>query len=169
MDLNRLRALLAVPMASLFLVLVLCVFAVQKPGSMGMRIPIIRMPEMPKNDCSDPNRIVYLRLAQDGSVWLNSTQIPLDQLTAIIKVVMENRSDRILYVVADPHISYGQFQSLLDKIAAAKLVLHIALLTDQFRAGLEREHGQAYCELEWPENEPSSMPAGFISGLHIWH
>jgi len=143
-------------------------FGVRRPDTTGIQISMIRVPDQPKNDCSDPNRIVYLRLAQDGVVWLNSTEIPLDRLTTIVKEVMENRGDRILYVVADPHVSYGQFVGLLDKIVAAKMVLHIALLTDQLR-GIEEDHARAYCELEWPANEFSSTPTGFYPAPHLWH
>jgi biopolymer transport protein ExbD len=165
MDLNRLRALLAAPLAALFLILVLCIFGVQKPPSVGIRIPMVRFPDQPRNDCSDPNRIVFLRLAQDGTVWLNATAIPTDRLTTTIATVMENRSDRILYVVADPQVSYGQFVGFLDSIAKTKMVLHVALLTDQFRTVLEVNRSRAYCELEWPENE--FQPALQMSGLRI--
>jgi biopolymer transport protein ExbD len=130
---------------------------------------MIRLPDQSRNDCSDPNRIVYFRLAQDGTVWLSSTEIPTDRLTMIVEEVMENRGDRILYVVADPHVSYGQFVGFLDKIAAAKMVLHVALLTDQLRAGLEEDRGRAFCELEWPASEFSSMPTGFYPAPHLWH
>jgi len=101
-------------------------------------------------------------------VWLSSTEIPTDRLTMIVEEVMEKRANRILYVVADPHVSYGQFVSFLDKITAAKMVLHVALLTDQLRAGLEEDRGLAYCELEWPVNEFSSTPTGFYTAPHLW-
>jgi hypothetical protein len=38
MDLNRLRLLVAAPMASLFLVLSLCAFVMQQPGSVGWQV-----------------------------------------------------------------------------------------------------------------------------------
>jgi biopolymer transport protein ExbD len=129
---------------------------------------MIRVPDQSKNDCSDPNRIVYLRLEQDGAVWLNSTEIPSSQLTAIIKAVMENRGDRILYVVADPHVSYGQFMGLLDKIAATKLVLHVAVLTDKLHTHFVQNRMGAFCELEWPANEFLSTPIGFYPASHLW-
>jgi biopolymer transport protein ExbD len=169
MDLNRLRSILAAPIAALFLIMVLSVFGVQRPASVGFRIPMIRVHNQSRNDCFEPNRIVYFRLARDGTVWLNSTEIPSDQLTAITKVVMENRGDRILEVVADPHVSYGQVVDFLDKIAAAKMVLHVALLTDQLRVGLEEDHMGTYCGLEWPANEFSSTPTSFYPAPQLWH
>lgn len=168
MDLNRLRSFLAVPLASLFLILVLCVFGAQRPPSVGFRIPMIRNPDKPRHDCSDPNRTVFFRLTRDGAIWLNSTRIPPERLTKIVDEIMENREDRVLYAVADPEIPYGQFVNFLDRVAAARMNLHVALLTDKLRESLEGR-GQAFCELEWPENEPSSMPAGSISPLRTWH
>jgi hypothetical protein len=91
MDPFRLRSLIAPAMASLFLMLSLCAFMVRRPASTGIQIPMIRLPEQSRNDCSDPNRIVYFRLAQDGTVWLSSTEIPTDRLTMIVEEVMENR------------------------------------------------------------------------------
>ncbi|MGD0832271.1 MAG: hypothetical protein ABR907_15120 [Terracidiphilus sp.] len=73
MDLNRLRLLVAAPMASLFLVLSLCAFVVERPGAVGMRVPMIRVPDQSKNNCSDPNRSVFLQLSNDGRYWINLT------------------------------------------------------------------------------------------------
>jgi biopolymer transport protein ExbD len=169
MDLNWHRSFLAVPLASLFLILVLCVFGTQRQPSAGFRIPMIQNPDKPRHDCSDPNRTVFFRLTRDGTIWLNSTRIPPERLTKIVDEIMENRGDRILYVVADPEISYVQFVNFLDRVSAARMNLHVALLTDKLRESLEQDRGQAFCELEWPENEPSSMPAGSIPPLHTWH
>jgi biopolymer transport protein ExbD len=167
MEINRLRALVAAPMASLLLVLSLCAFVVERSGSVGMRVPMIRIPDKSKNDCSDPNRSVFLQLSQNGSYWINLTEIPSDRLTATVAYVMENRSERILYVVADPQVCYGQFTDFLDKIAGTKMVLPVALLTDQLRKEIEGSRGRAYCEIEWPENEDFSSPVGIGAAPHL--
>jgi biopolymer transport protein ExbD len=169
MDLNRLRALLAAPMAALFLILALCTFAVRRPASVGIRIPMVRTPDNYRYVCSDPNRIVFLRLAEDGTMWLNSTVIPPDRLTTIVKEVMENRGDRIIYVAADPRVSFGQFVDFLGRIPAARMNLHVALLTDKLRQDFEEGRGRAFCELEWPANEFSSLPTDFAPARHLWH
>ena len=60
MDLNRLRALLAAPMACLFVILILCVFAVQRPVSTGIRIPMMHTRAEPLSNCEFNGFTVYL-------------------------------------------------------------------------------------------------------------
>ena len=85
-------------------------------------------------------------------MWISSTDIAPDRLTAIIALIMENREDRRVYVVADSQVSYSQFADFLGKIAGAGPNLRIALLSDRLQKDFEQYRG-AYCELEWPSSD----------------
>lgn len=132
MDLNRLRALVAAPIACLFLMLMLYVFGLRQPHrSMGLRIPMIRVPDHSDRVCSDPNRIIVLRPASDDKYWINSTEIKPGQLQAILTLITENRSDHIVYMQVDGRIPYEKFASVLEIVSDVRPKLHIALLTDR--------------------------------------
>jgi hypothetical protein len=75
MDLNRLRALLAAPMAALFLILLLSTFAVQRPASVGMYLPLPKVRTVPFKDCDFvSDRSIVAQLHKDGSTWINETR-----------------------------------------------------------------------------------------------
>lgn len=135
----------------MLVVLTLCILIARRPRvSVGLRIPTVRIPKHLSHICSDPNRVVFVRLTRDGQMWISSTVVAPDRLTAIIGLIMENRPDRIVYVSADSQVSYSQFVDLLGKIAGASPNLRIAVLSEQLQRDLEQGHGYAFCELEWP-------------------
>ena len=149
---SYLRATPAAPLAGALLTLLVCVSIVRAPrphSSLGISIPLVRVPDHPQHNCSDPNRIVYIRLAKDKKIWLDSTGIAQDQLTAVVGFVMANRRDRIVYVDADPQVSYEEFAQFLNKITSAQDNLRIALLTPRLQESIKNA-SVALCELEWP-------------------
>ena len=153
MGLHRSRAYFASAISTLSVILLLCVLAVRRPNvPVGLRIPIVRIPKQSMRNCSDPNRIVFIRLTRDGRMWINSTDYPPERLTALVALIMERRSDHIVYVAADSQVAYGQFADFLGKIASAAPNLRIAFLSNQLQKEFE-EYGGAFCELEWPRSE----------------
>lgn len=93
MDLNRLRALLAAPMACLFVILILCFLAVQRPVSTGIRIPAMRTRKEPLSFCEINGYTVYLR--SDGKLAGGSRkdEIPRDVLLSRIREARDNIQD----------------------------------------------------------------------------
>ena len=80
MDLNRLSSLVAAPMASLFLVLALCAFVGQRPGAVGMNLPIVQVRTVSYGDCEGVDRDIVVLLHKDGSYWLNEEKAPTGKL-----------------------------------------------------------------------------------------
>ena len=105
MDLNRLRSILAAPMAALFLILVLCIFAVRRPPSVGVRIPMVRIHRTYQNEFSCDGRFKFLRLTKDGITWINEAEIPVNQVRHRVAALMEDRAERVVYVVVDSELS----------------------------------------------------------------
>ncbi|HEY1210099.1 MAG TPA: hypothetical protein VGE85_12065, partial [Terracidiphilus sp.] len=154
MDPFRFRALIAPAMASLFLVLSLCAFVVQRPESTGIRIPLLPLhPEAnPPGYCN--YREIVLWLTQDGRMWINETEISPDKLKGTIADIMENRYYKKLYIVADSGVSYGNFADFMSRIVGASPDLHVVLLSGQLRR--EVEQGPTFenlCGLQSPESQ----------------
>jgi biopolymer transport protein ExbD len=137
MDLNRLRSLLAAPVAALFLILVLCVFGVQRPPSVGFRIPMIRIHHNPQEISCD-GRFEFLRLTRDGRTWINEAEIPVEQLRQKVAALMEDRAERVVFVIVDSDLSYGQFTAFLDRIEGSADGLHVVVVSGEIRREFER-------------------------------
>jgi biopolymer transport protein ExbD len=154
MDLNRLRSLLAAPLASLFLILVLCTFAaVQKPKSVGMYVPLPKVRSVPFNYCDFlSGRSIVVKLHKDGSYWINETRESPEKLGPRLTEIYGNRAERVVYVLSDPDISFGEFADFYSTIASSTSDLHIVLRTRQFNGDILQCTQGSECGLYWPSH-----------------
>jgi biopolymer transport protein ExbD len=139
MDLNQLKSFLAVPLASLFLIVVLCVFAVQRPPSVGIHL---QMPRVQRHadwhECEDDMPIVVV-IHRDGSIFIRQTEERPNEVAAIIARIMDYRgTERAVYVMPDPDVTYGDLAQLFNKIAKSTPNLHVFLVTSRVGALLGR-------------------------------
>lgn len=113
--------------------------------------------------CEDDIPIV-LRLTSDGRMWFNWTEVAPERLGPLVAEVVEGRGERVVYVMADPSVPFGQFAEFLARVNSSEPGLHVVLLTDKFRAGVwappvvrvrvpSTPHEYVPpCDLEWKEN-----------------
>jgi biopolymer transport protein ExbD len=151
MDLNRLRGLLAAPLAGLFLLLILCTFAGQRPASTGFLVPMIRLHHNPEEPSDCGGRSEFVRLTKDGKNWINDTEVPPDRLVSTVSDLMENRAERVVYVVVDSDLSYGPFAEFLDKVAGSTTDLHVVLVSGQILRAFQSNHD--LCDFVYPAEE----------------
>jgi biopolymer transport protein ExbD len=166
MDPFRFRALIAPAIASLFLVLSLCAFMVQRPSSVGIRIPLLPLhPEAhPPGYCNYMPIVFWL--TQDGRMWINVYEQSPDKLSAKITEIMEYRADKRVYVVSDSGVTYGKFVDFLSRIVGASPDLHVVLLSGQLRHEVEQKPTfSGLCILESPES-PKLWVVNSVQYLH---
>ena len=129
MDIDRLRAVLAAPMACLFLILTLCVFAVRRPVSTGIRSPMMHLRAVPLSNCEFNG--FTLSVSADGTVSTHWDQIPLDRVPLITSEVTQYRTDRIVYVIADPKAPFGRLMDVVDRIAKVRPAVRAVVVTPE--------------------------------------
>jgi biopolymer transport protein ExbD len=152
MDINRLRALVAAPLASLFLILVLCTFGTNRPAPVGIHIPITRVQTISEDKCFD-DRDVFVRILKNGSIWINETRLNPNELGPEIAEIMRNRNEqRVVYILPGPDISYGDFANVYNKVASSTKELHVGLITRQLKSQLEKCPLESICGLDWPDH-----------------
>jgi len=151
MDLNRLRLLLAAPLASLFLVLSLCAFVTQRPASSGFLIPMVRLHHDPQEPLGCDGRPEFIRLTHDEKTWINEAEVPSDQLPHAISDLMENRAERVVYVIVDSDLSYGQFAAFLDRIANSTTDLRVVVVSGEVLIAFKKRPD--HCDFVYPINE----------------
>lgn len=157
MDLNRLRALVAAPVASVFLVLSLCAFVIQTPRSTGFRIPMPRIQRHANwRECEDDMPIIVL-VHKDGNIFIRQTQESPRDLAPTIASIMANReSERVVYVMPDPDVPFSLLANTYEKISNSTTNIRIFLVTERMRRLAESKDSDGIlwgiCDLEWPEN-----------------
>ncbi|MGA2651163.1 MAG: hypothetical protein ABSF28_11600 [Terracidiphilus sp.] len=154
MDLNRMRGLLAAPVASLFLILALCIFGVRRPAATGISIPMVRIHHNPEEPTDCGGWAEFLRLTKDGKTWINESEIPADHVAPAVATLMESRAERVVYVVVDSELPYGRFAEFLDKVAGATSDLHVVVISGEVRRTFEKSHDM--CDLTYSANEFTS-------------
>jgi biopolymer transport protein ExbD len=158
MDLIRLRTLLAAPLASLFLVLLLCALPTRGPASVGINVPMTRVREIPSENCFSglSDRDIVLHLKDDGSTWINETRLRREEIRERMSRIYENRAERIAFMLVDPNVSYGEFADVYDQAASSTPGLHIGLLTRQLREHVDHCPPGRGCTIEWA-HEPGNI------------
>ena len=140
-------------MASLFLVLSLCAFVVQRPPSVGMHVPLIKVRAVPCKDCDFlSDRSLVVRIHNDGNIWINETQVNYEKLGPLLTKIYENRAEKLIYIVSDPDVPYGEFANIYSRVVSSDSDLHIVLVTSQIQAQVEQCPFGSCCVLEWPDH-----------------
>ena len=101
MGLERFRTLLALPLASLFLILLVCASAIQQPPSMGVRMPLLRL-RPPRQDISCDGRWVFVELLDDGKIEVNLEPVPPQDVSTLVGKLMESHAERVVFLIPSP-------------------------------------------------------------------
>ena len=150
MDLNRLRLIVAPALASLFLILSLCAFVVQRPASEGMLLPMLKVRPVPFKDCDFvSDRSIIAQLHKDGGTWINETRENPDKFGPTLTEIYGTREEREIYVFSEPDVSFGEFANFFNTVASSTSDLHIGLQTRQLQAQIHECPPGSYCELAW--------------------
>jgi len=158
MNLDQLRAMLAAPVASLFLVLLLCAMVVSRPAATGFFVPVIRLHHNPNEPTDCDGLAELIRLTADERIWINGEAVQRDRLSSRIAEIMSNRAERIVYVVVDSRSSYGQFASFLDAVAGSTPELHTVVVSGEVLKAFEKDHD--LCDFVYPAKEISEASVG---------
>jgi biopolymer transport protein ExbD len=149
--------MLAAPMACLFVILILCVFAVQRPASVGVLIPMMRTRAKPLTFCEFNGVTVYLR--SDGTLAGGSRdrEVPREVMLSRIREAPDEIQDETIFAIADPESAYGDFAGLLADIHHAAPPDHIAVVTRAGQVQAWSVPGKVplgpwtdRCQFEWP-------------------
>ncbi|MFT3671019.1 protein TolR [Aestuariivirga sp.] len=104
------------PLVDVMLVL-LIVFMVAAP-LMTVGVPV----ELPKTEAkamNAPKEPLYITVQKDRSVYIQETQIPLDQLAAKLGALVKNGNEEQLFVRADTSTDYGAVMEVMGVLNAA--------------------------------------------------
>jgi len=81
---------------------------------------------------ADKSDAIIIAVTRDGQTYLNTTQMPADQLPGKVKDMLTNRLDKMCYVRADSRARYEKVVDVVDNLRAAG-VDQLGLLTEQLQ------------------------------------
>jgi biopolymer transport protein TolR len=78
---------------------------------------------------TNPDEPVVISVEKDGNVFLQETEIQLDELGPRLAAITANKPDTTIYVRADQDTNYGMFAQVLAELQASGFS-KVGLITD---------------------------------------
>ncbi len=114
------------PMVDVMLVL-LVIFMVTAPMlTAGVDVNLPSSKAAPLPDKTEP---LTVSIKSDGSVYINSTKVTIDELGAKLTAITGEKSDTRIFVRGDAAVDYGRIMRVMGEINEAGLN-KVALITD---------------------------------------
>lgn len=85
-----------------------------KAQAMGVHVYLSH--PCPPNEFYEANRTIVLQMRNGGDIRIDSDSFAEDQVPGIISTIMEHRYERVLYIVAEDDVPYGQVVTLIGRI-----------------------------------------------------
>ncbi|MBL4645656.1 MAG: protein TolR [Rhizobiales bacterium] len=119
------------PMVDVMLVL-LIIFMVAAP-LLTVGVPI-DLPETSARQLGGDNEPISISITADGIVYLQETEIEIDEIVAKLKAISDNGYEERIYVRGDRETDYGTIMKLMGTISAAGFT-RLGLVTTEQNSG----------------------------------
>jgi biopolymer transport protein ExbD len=119
-----------IPMADIMLVLLIIFMVVTPMLQKGVSVDMAKVENPQDLPDADKDDAIILAVTRDGSMYLGSTKITLDDITNKVKDQLANRLDKTVFVRSDARAKYGQVVKAVDEVRAAG-VDNLGLLTEK--------------------------------------
>jgi biopolymer transport protein ExbD len=110
---------------------------------------IVHLPHRCTDSDSYDNRIIVVQLRSDDISFINSTTFPPKELPEKMARIMEFRAERVVYLIADRSMAYGDVIETISALKMATPYLNVVLLPDR----PEEENIQIMCFSGIPESQ----------------
>jgi biopolymer transport protein ExbD len=118
------------PMVDVMLVLLIIFMVITPMLSKGVTVDMVKAQNPIAMQAADKSDAIIVAVTRDGKTFLNTTQMPADQLPGKVKDMLTNRLDKMVYVRADSRSRYEKVVDVVNNLRAAG-VDQIGLLTEQ--------------------------------------
>ena len=131
------------PMVDVMLVLLIIFMVITPMLSKGVSVDMVKTVNPIPMQAADKSDAIIVAVTRDGKTYLNTTQLPADQLPGKVKDMLTNRLDKMCFVKADSRARYEKVVDVVNNLRAAG-VDQLGLLTEQVqkKAGAAAPAGQ---------------------------
>jgi biopolymer transport protein ExbD len=119
-----------IPMADIMLVLLIIFMVVTPLLSKGVSVDMARVPNPIDLPDADKDDAILVAVTRDGTIYLGSTKVGLEDLQTHVKDALANRVDKTVFVRSDARAKFGQVKAAVDEVRAAG-VDNVGLLTQK--------------------------------------
>jgi biopolymer transport protein ExbD/biopolymer transport protein TolR len=119
-----------IPMADIMLVLLIIFMVVTPMLQKGVSVDLARVNNAEDMQAADRDDAILVAITRDGSIYLGTQKIALDQITNLVKDRLANRLDKTVFVKSDARAKYGDVVKVVDEVRAAG-VDNLGLLTER--------------------------------------
>jgi biopolymer transport protein ExbD/biopolymer transport protein TolR len=120
------------PMVDVMLVLLIIFMVITPMLSKGISVDMVKTVNPVPMQAADKSDAIIIAVTRDGQTYLNTTQMPADQLPGKVKDMLTNRLDKMCYVRADSRARYEKVVDVVNNLRAAG-VDQLGLLTEQLQ------------------------------------
>jgi biopolymer transport protein ExbD len=119
-----------IPMADIMLVLLIIFMVVTPMLQKGVSVDMAKVDNAEDLQAADKDDAIIVAVQRDGSMYLGSKKIALDQITNAVKDQLSNRLDKTVFLRSDARAKYGDVVKAVDEVRAAG-VDNLGLLTEK--------------------------------------
>ena len=120
------------PMVDVMLVMLIIFMVITPMLSKGVSVDLAKTKNPIPMQAADKSDAIVCAVTRDGKTYLNTTQMPPEDLPAKVKDLLANRLDKTVFVKSDSRARYEKLVDVVDNLRAAG-VDNIGLLTEQIQ------------------------------------
>ena len=120
------------PMVDVMLVMLIIFMVITPMLSKGISVDLTKTKNPISMQAADKSDAIICSITRDGKTYLNTTQMPPDQMPAKVKDLLTNRLDKTVFVKSDARAKYERVVDVVDNLRAAG-VDQLGLLTEQLQ------------------------------------
>ena len=131
------------PMVDVMLVLLIIFMVITPMLTKGVQVNLVKTKNPIPMQAADKSDAILVAVTRDGKAYLNTTQMPPEDLPGKVKDLLTNRLDKTVFIKSDARAKYEKVVTVVDNLRAAG-VDQIGLLTEQ---------------VQQDKNKPATKPA----------
>jgi len=120
------------PMVDVMLVLLIIFMVITPMLSKGVSVDLAKTRNPIAMQAADKSDAIVVAVTRDGKTYLNTTQVPPEDLPPKVKDLLTNRLDKTVFIKADQRARYEKVVDVVDNLRAAG-VDNVGLLTEQIQ------------------------------------
>jgi biopolymer transport protein ExbD len=130
------------PMVDVMLVLLIIFMVITPMLSKGVSVDMAKARNPIPMQAADKSDAITVAVTKDGKTYLNTTQMPAEDLPPKVKDLLANRLDKTVFIRADQRARYEKVVDVVDNLRAAG-VDNVGLLTEQLQEKAKPASGSA--------------------------
>jgi biopolymer transport protein ExbD len=129
------------PMVDVMLVLLIIFMVITPLLSKGVPVDLAKTKNPIPMQAADKSDAITVSVTRNGNTFLNTKQMPPDELPSKVKDLLTNRLDKTVFIRSDARAKYDKVVDVVDNLRAAG-VDEVGLLTEQVQESKKKPGGQ---------------------------